>query len=124
MRLHRSVALLMMGIALTGCVRAHTTLLTPHRYEPVPAEEVAVYLSADEVPAACERVALIHAEGDATWTNESQMISAARKRAGQAGGNAVVLRSMRDPSTGTRIAASVFGIPADRKGQLIAFRCP
>jgi hypothetical protein len=31
---------------------------------------------------------------------------------------------MKDPSTGTRIASSVLGIPADRKGQMVAYRCP
>jgi hypothetical protein len=113
------------AIMLAGCVSAHTTMLTPNRYPPVPAPEVYVYLDESELPEECVRVALIHAEGNANWTNERQMIEAARKKAGKAGGNAVVVRSMRDPSTVTRIAAGVIdGVPADRKGQLLAYRCP
>lgn len=110
---------------LAGCVSAHTTMLTPDRYPPVPAPDVSVYLDESELPDECIRVALIHAEGNANWTNEGQLIEAARKKAGKAGGNAVVVRDVRDPSTVTRIAAEVFdGVPADRKGQMLAFRCP
>jgi hypothetical protein len=112
-------------LMLAGCVSAHTTMLTPNRYAPVPAPDVHVYLDESELPEECVRLALIHAEGNANWTNERQMIEAARKKAGTAGGNALVLRSMRDPSTVTRIASEVFdGVPADRKGQMLAFRCP
>jgi hypothetical protein len=112
-------------IAAAGCVSSATTMLTPNRYEPVAPQDVHVFLDADEVPSGCVRVALIHASGNANWTNERQLIRAAQRKSAEAGGNAVLLRSMRDPSTGTRVAAAVFdGVPADRKAQMIAFRCP
>jgi hypothetical protein len=113
------------AIGLTGCVKAHTTMLTPSRFAPVPADEVYVHLHPDELSDDCVRVALIHAEGSAKWTNERQMIEAARRKAGKAGGNALLIRSVTDPNTVTRIAAELLdGMPADRKGEMIAFRCP
>lgn len=125
MRTSLRLTMLTLIVMATGCVSAHTTMLTPGpRHAPVPLEEVAVYLAEEELPEACERIALIHAAGDASWTSEKGMIAATRKRAGRAGANAVVLRSMRDPSTGTRVAAAVFGIPAERKGQVVGYRCP
>lgn len=124
MEMSRSLLILSLAIGVGGCVSAQTTMLTPSRYAPVPAPEVHVYLSADEVPSGCERIALIHAAGNVNWTNERQMINAARKRAGQAGANAVVIRSMRDPGLATVVAAEILDLPADRKGEMIGYRCP
>jgi hypothetical protein len=125
MRSRLSLLALAAAMGLTGCVRAHTTMLTPDRYAPVPAEDVYVYLAPEELPEECVRVALIHAAGNANWTNERQMIEAGKRKAAKAGGNAVLIRSVRDPNTVTRIAAEIFdGVPADRKGEMIAFRCP
>jgi hypothetical protein len=114
---------LSLTLVIAGCVRAQTTMLTPTRYPPVPASEVHVYLSPEELPEGCERIALVHAAGNTHWTNERQMIDAARKRAGRAGANAVVIRSMRDPGLGTIVAAEVFDLPADRKGEMLGYRC-
>lgn len=111
-------------LLLTGCVSARATMLGSERYAPVPAEGVRIYLDETRVPEACERIALIHTEGEAATTDEAQMIAAARRRAGKVGANALLVDTLRDPSTGTRIAAVVFGVPADRKGQMLAFRCP
>jgi hypothetical protein len=125
MRTNLRLPMLTLIVVATGCVSAQTTMLTPGpRHGPVPPEEVEVYLAEEELPEGCERIALIHAAGDATWTNEKGMIAAARKRAGRAGANAVVLRSIREPSTGTRVAGAVFGTPVERKGQVFGYRCP
>lgn len=125
--MHSKLTLLVAAVAigLTGCVTAHTTMLTPSSFPPVPDNQVYVHLHPDELSDACVRVALIHAEGSAKWTNERQMIEAARRKAGKAGGNALLIRSVTDPNTVTRIAAELLdGLPADRKGEMIAFRCP
>jgi hypothetical protein len=98
-------------------------MLTPDRYAPVPEEQVRVYLAEDEVPEQCERIALIHAEGPPDATTRPQMIRAAQRRAGKIGANALLLSSIRDPRFGTRVAAEVFGVSADRKGQMVAYRC-
>lgn len=111
------------ALALTGCVSAQATMLSPTRYAPVPESAVRVFLDVEEVPSTCERIALIHAQGDVDVTNEQQMIAAARRRAGKIGANAIALNTMRDPATGTRVAAAVFGLPAERKGQMVGYRC-
>jgi hypothetical protein len=105
-------------------VSAQATILSPHRYPAVAEREVHVYLNVLEMPPTCERIALIHTSGNVDWTNERQMINAAKRRAGKAGANALTLTSLRDPTTGTRVAAEVLGLPAERKGQMVAYRCP
>jgi hypothetical protein len=117
------LALLLIS-TLAGCVTARATMLIPSRGAPVPEDQVFVYLDSDELPDGCVRVALIHAQGNVDITHEQQMIRAAKRRAGKVGANAIVLERIRDPSTGTRVAAEVFGLPADRKGQMIAYHCP
>jgi hypothetical protein len=109
---------------LTGCVTARATMLTPDRYEPVHEDAVTVFLNATEVPESCVRIALIHASGDPSVTNERQMITAAKRRAGKIGANAILLSEIRDPRMDTRVAAEIFGVPADRKGEMLGYRCP
>jgi hypothetical protein len=115
------VAVLLAG----GCVSARATMLNPARsYAPVPEREVRIYTSEERLPDGCERVALIHAEGDAGSTNRPQMLNAARRRAGKVGANALLIREVREPATSTSVAAVVFGTPADRRGEMMALFCP
>jgi hypothetical protein len=90
---------------------------------PVPESEVRIFLNQGDVPSTCRQYALIHMEGSADMTNESMMIRAAQRRAGKIGANGVLLAGTRDPSTGTRVASALLGISANRKGQMIAYRC-
>ena len=119
-------ALPAIGLVLAGgCVSARATMLNPAKqYAPVPENQVRSFPTPAEVPATCEQVALIHAEGDVDTTDKAQMFEAARRRAGKLGANAIVLNEMRDPSTGTRVASAVFNVPANRKGQILALYCP
>jgi hypothetical protein len=111
-------------LSTAGCVSARATMLggTP-QYPPVLETDVRVFLSEDQVPGSCVQYAIIHTSGAADLTDETDMIAAARRRAGKIGANGVLLGQVRDPSTGTRIASAVFGMPANRKGQLLAYRC-
>lgn len=124
MRLHLAAPL---ALALcAGCVSAKATYLGPHdNLSPIPEDQVRVFLQTDSIPPSCTRLAIINLEGDAAYTDEAQMIRAAKRRAGKIGANAVQLPQTRDPKTGTRIARAVFGplINANRKGQSIAFVC-
>jgi hypothetical protein len=114
---------LALTLALGGCVSAHATMLTPHRYAPVPPDEVRIFLASDEVPDDCERLVLIHSSGSATWTSEKQMIRKAREKAGRAGADAVLLRSLKDPKLAERVVSEVFSLPSERKGEMIGYRC-
>ncbi|HEX9938478.1 MAG TPA: hypothetical protein VGB15_15180 [Longimicrobium sp.] len=118
-------AMLIAPLALGACVSAHATMLGPRQNRPpVHEDEVRVFLAEDEVPESCERLALINTSGDADMTNEAQMISAAKRRAGRLGANAIQLRSTREPGTGRRIASAIIpGVTADRKGEMLAYHC-
>lgn len=117
--------LLIAPLSLGACVSANATLLGPRQSRaPVPEDEVRVFLAEDSIPSTCERFALINTSGDADMTDESQMIRAARRRAGRIGANAIQLRSTREPGTGTRIASAIIpGVTANRKGEMLAFHC-
>ena len=92
---------------------------------PVAEDQVRIFLAADTVPSACERIALIDLEGSAQMTNETQMLTAARRRAGKIGANAVKMGDVvREPSTGRMVAAALIGVSANRKTQMTAFSCP
>jgi molybdopterin synthase catalytic subunit len=111
-------------VLLAGCVSARHTMLVPGGQQPPVAEDqVTVYLQETEVPATCTRYALIHTSGDVDMTDETQMINAAKRRAGKIGANAIALGAVREPSSGRRVAAAVFGVSQDRKGQMVAYRC-
>ncbi len=87
---------------------------------PVPAAEVAVYRTADQVPGKYEEIALLNAAGDSTWSSEAGMFNKMKKRAGQMGANAIILDAISEPSAGAKIAGAIFGVGAERKGKAIA----
>jgi hypothetical protein len=121
----RLILPLLAAAMASGCVSARATILNPTRsHAPVPEQEVRIVTADEELPDGCERVALIHAEGDAGMTNRPQMLAAARRRAGKVGANVLLIREVREPATSTSVAAVVFGTPADRRGEMLALRCP
>jgi len=61
--------LLMLACLQTSVVRLGPSVSRP----PVPADQVVIYTTADKVPGKYEEIALIHAKGEATWTDEEQM---------------------------------------------------
>ena len=106
----------------SGCITMETTTLGPTDFPPVPSDQIWVFFSEDEIEYDYTRIALFHLEGDATWTQESKMIEKAKKRAGEMGANAIVLRDMHEPSDGAKIASEFLGTTADRRGAIVAVR--
>jgi hypothetical protein len=122
----RAAAVFFVLLTSGGCVSAHATYLGPHEnLAPVPEEQVRLYLPGDSLPPSCSRLAYISLAGDANTTNEAQMLSAARRRAGKIGANAVQLTSTREPRASTRAARVILGsaVNADRRGEALAFTC-
>ena len=99
-----------------------TTTLGPTDFPPVPADQVWVFFSEDEIEYDFTRIALFHLERDATWTQESKMIEKAKKKAGEMGANAIVLRDMHEPSDGAKIASEFLGTTVERRGAIAALR--
>jgi len=105
----------------TACVSVNAVRLgnAPIRPE-VPPEEVAIYRTPDQVPGEYEEVALLSAHGESTWTDESDMFHAMRRKAGKLGANAIVLEAIKEPSAATKIVGEVLGTGSERKGRAVA----
>ena len=118
----KSLALLLLFIAfMAACVSVNSTRLGTAAYrQPVPAEQVAIYLTADKVPGKYEEIALLNARGDSTWSSEAGMFKQMKKKAGRMGANAIILDAVSEPSAGAKIAGAIFGVGAERKGKAIA----
>lgn len=109
-------------LALPGCVRTSTTMLSPG-LEPrarVSPEEVRIFIDEKDIPGPYEKIALINAEGASGWTNEDKMIQTVRKKAASLGANGVLIENIQEPSAGAKVAAAVFGTSASRHGKAIA----
>jgi hypothetical protein len=107
-----------------GCVSVNKSVLSQSRLaHPVPAEDVRVYFADDSIPDH-ERIAILNAKGAEHWTNEGQMIDRLREEAGKLGANAIILDQLRDPQTGERVVAALFGGSAQRRGEAMAIHVP
>jgi hypothetical protein len=107
-------------VTLSGCVQTQATMLDPTARPPIPEEQVRVYRTEESIECEYDEVAIIHAQGGANFTNENQMINAAKKRAGQIGANGVVLGTINEPSAGAKVAGAIFGVSPDRRGEMLA----
>lgn len=114
----------MVALGLSACVTVNKSVLMDRSSAPVPASQVYVYFQEDELPADCQRVAILNAEGADGWTNESQMFDKLREEAGKLGGNAIQMRGMEDPGTGERVVSALFGTASTRDGEAVALWCP
>lgn len=112
------------AVLVAACVTTNAVRLDPMapRYAPVPWESVRVFLTEEDVTVPFEKVALINAKGASGWTNEEGMIKAMQKKAGKLGANGIILGGIREPSAGSKVAAAIFGVQAERKGQVVAIR--
>jgi hypothetical protein len=104
-----------------GCVQVQTTRLGagPIR-PPITPNQVAIYRTAEQVPSRYEEVALMSAKGAYNMTTEEVMYSEMRKKAGAMGANAVILDSIKEPTTGSKVANALLGTPANREGKAVA----
>jgi hypothetical protein len=117
-----TLVLLIISIAfITSCVSVNATKLgTAATRPPLPADQVAIYRTADQVPGKYEEIALINAKGDSTWSSEAGMFKQMKKKAGLMGANGIILDAVSEPSAGAKIAGAIFGVGAERKGKAIA----
>jgi hypothetical protein len=108
-------------LVFCGCVQTQVTKLSNRgSYDPIPPDEVVVYLTTEDIKSEFEKIGLIYAQGEASWTNEQQMIEAARKAAGKMGANGIVLGKVDEPSAGAKIAGALFGTGTTRRGEVLA----
>ncbi|MGH7556414.1 MAG: hypothetical protein ACREMD_01270 [Gemmatimonadota bacterium] len=67
-----------------------------------------------------EEVAILHSEGEVSWTDEADMYESMKKKAAELGANAIILDAMSKPSAGAKVAGAFLGTGAERKGKAIA----
>lgn len=116
----RKVLVFMVAGLVAGCVSTNVTTLTNKSYAPVHPDDVVIYLDEADIPGKYEKVALMYSEGDHNWTSESDMLKDARKQAGKAGANGVLLQRIKEPGTGAKVAQAMIGTEANRHGEMIA----
>lgn len=118
------LALLPLLALAAACVNVRATPLGPQaaQYPPVMFEQVVVYETEDDIPAEYEKLAVLFADGEANWTNERQMVDAARKKAGRIGANAIVIGEFKEPSSLAQVAGVIFDAPVSRRARFLAVR--
>ena len=121
MKKHILVVLIISLAFIAACVSVNATKLgSGASRRPVPADQVAIYRTADQVPGKYEEIALINAKGDSAWTSEAGMFKQMKKKAGLLGANGIILDAVSEPSAGAKIAGAIFGVGAERKGKALA----
>ena len=121
MRKNILAVLIVSLVFVSACVSVNTTKLgSGASRPPVPADQVAIYRTADQVPGKYEEIALLNAKGDSTWTSEAGMFKQMKKKAGLMGANGIILDAISEPSAGAKIAGAVLGVGVERKGKAIA----
>lgn len=114
---------LFLMLVANGCVATQATMLRPAaQYGPVNPAQVQVFLREGDIKTPYEKVAIIYAQGEATMTDEVQMIAAAKEKAAQIGANGVVLSKIDEPSAGAKVAGMIFGVGVMRRGEVIGIR--
>lgn len=109
-------------LLLVGCVQTQATLLDGMTYPLVHENDVTIYLNEDDIAGDWKPIAIIHAQGEAQWTRESQMLRKARERAGDLGANGLLIEDISEPSAAAQVAGEVLGTGTTRRGRLIAIR--
>lgn len=115
--------LLATPVVLVGCVQAHEQFLSPTRYEPIPVEQVTVFLDISELQVdtlAYERLAIIHLSGDQAFTNREQMIKKAVEKSAEIGANGVVFMGVEEGRTTYNFLTGVN--TSERQGEVVAVR--
>ena len=118
----RALLFAALALMLSACVTTNVARLgTATAARPVVMPDaVALYRLASHVPRNYEEVALLNSKGDSAFTNEARMFASMKKKAGEVGANAVILDAVSEPGHGAKVAAAIFGVSAQRKGQALA----
>jgi hypothetical protein len=116
----RQAVLVALMFCVTACVSVQSTRLGAGVIHPsVPADQVVIYRTAEQVHGQYEEIALLSGVEDYR-TSEDKMYDKMRKEAGKLGANGIILDSTSEPSTGLKIANAFLLTPAQRTGKAVA----
>lgn len=114
-------------VAIGACGTRTTVQPTPasRSFAPVCVEGVAVFNDFTTVPYDYYEVAFIQSEGNSVYTGTGDALLAMRKRAGEQGGNAIVVNSLRTQAGPVKLLGAALGAnSADRNGRAVAIYMP
>lgn len=108
-------------LVLAACVSTKATVLNPSaRLAPICPDGVMVFSSAEKVGKPFVEVAILSSTGNTDVTSEAGMLNSQRKKAAAVGANGLIMGTVKDPTTGAKVANALLGTGADRKGQAVA----
>lgn len=113
--------LLLLSLALTGCIHVSKSVLVDRSDQPVPEENVQVLFGDEEVPEACERVALLQAAASEDFTDRQELAQKLKKEAGKLGANVVIVQEAYGRAGA---GSSVFDSGSDTEFDAEAYWCP
>ncbi|MGE0353183.1 MAG: hypothetical protein AB7Q69_08080 [Gemmatimonadales bacterium] len=120
MRIPPSIGLLGTGL-LAGCVYTNAAVMNPTaQFAPICENGVTLYSTPDKVGKEYVEVAMLNSSGSSSWTTEEGMVHSMRRKAAELGATGIILNDLKDPSSGAKVAAAIFGVSAERKGRSIA----
>ena len=120
----KTMYLILMGCVffVMSCVSTSVTRMSINKYPATDPESIVVYLDEKDIPGEYEKIALLHTKGNYQWTNESDMMKDAKKKAAKLGATGILLEEIKEPGGTSKVLNSVFGMSADRKSEIIAIR--
>jgi uncharacterized protein YbjQ (UPF0145 family) len=120
---------LLVGSAAIAAACATHTSVTPtassRSFSPVCVEGVTTYDDFTSIPSDYYEVAYITSEQNSIYTDKDKAIAEMRKRAGEQGGNALVVNSINSAKQGIKLlGATLGGNSADRQAKATAIYIP
>lgn len=113
--------------ALGACGTRTTVQPTPanRSFDPVCVNGVAQFDNFSRVPYDYYEVAFISSQGNSVYNGKGDALLAMRKRAGEQGGNAIVVNSLRVKASPMKVIGAALGADdAERTGRSVAIYMP
>lgn len=113
-------------ISASACgVRTQTTQVSPVTRAPTCDEAIDVYTNRASVPHDYYEVAWISAEGNSVYTSDNHIVNQIRKKAADAGANAIIVNDFATTGSTTKVIGAALGsTSADTKTSALAIYMP
>jgi len=118
----KSFCILLAFSLLLGCASTGVVKLSNQKYPSVKPEQVQVFMAEQDVQRPYEKIAIITAEGDYAYQNQTSLIQAIQKKAAKLGANGLILGSYKEATTGEKVSNALLWTSANNKYQAIAIR--
>lgn len=121
-----AIPLTVATLAATACgVRTKTTEISPVTRAATCDEAVDVYTSRAAVPNDYYELAWISAEGNSVYTSDGKIVAQIRKKAADAGANAVIVNDFTTTGNNAKVVGAALGsASADTKTSALAIYMP